>query len=256
MKLFEIIKDAKGILIKNWKKALFITIIYLGITFCISSIIGNFEEGTIIRNILSVLQFVIIIPLNFGLEWTFLNLKRNKSVKILDFLKTGIYKFFRAWKITISTLLKMIIPMLAIIIGTLLYNIIASYSIMQAEEGNTTIAQWGLIVALGIYIIPIIYAMFVLLKYSLISFIAHDKPEANAFEIVNESQKLMKKNRWKIIFVQLPYFLWLILDSFIISIETSYIEIIVYIIGYIILFPYTQVALTCFYEKLVKLEEA
>ncbi len=252
MKVSEIMKEAKGTLIDKWKKVISITVIYMAITFCISFIIGIFDEGSIIENILVVVELLITIPLSFGIEWAFLRLKRNETVKTIDFLKTSISKFFRAWKITVRILLKMIFSMSVIIIGAVLYTIIVNYSIMQAQEGNTMVAQLGLGVALGIYFAPIILAMFKLLKYSLTSFIAYDKPNARTSEVVNESEKLMKKNRWKIILLQLPHIVWVALGSFLFAVETSYIEMIVYIIGYMILFPYTQIAMVCFYERLAQ----
>jgi len=251
MKISEIRKEAMGALKGKWKKALAITVTYLVATFCISFIIGLFEENFIIETILAVVEFVITIPLSFGIAWTFLKLKRNEDIKILDPFKIGFGNFFRAWKITGRILLKMILPMLFFfVIGTLLYDIIISYSIMQAQAGETVVARWGILAALAIYCIAIICVMFMLLKYSLTSFIACDKPDMSVSEVVNKSKKMMKKNRWKMIFIQLPYILWIILGSFLFMGETSYIGIIIYIMGYMLLFPYIQVAMVCFYEKL------
>lgn len=250
MKVSEIRKEAIGTLTGKWKKVLAITLIYLVVTIGISFIVGIFEEGTIMANMLAILEIVITIPLSFGLAWTFLKLKRNENVKTFEFVKTGFSKFFRAWKITGRILLKMILPLIVLIISILLYTIIVNYSIMQAQEGETVSARWGLIAALVIYYAAIIYTMFVLLKYSLTSFIAYDKTEASASEIVNQSEKMTKKNRWKIILIQLPYILWEIVGSFLFLGEISYVGIVVYMIGNMLLFPYTQVAMVCFYEKL------
>lgn len=238
MKLSEIRREAREALMGKWKKGVAIVVVYLVIALGISFIMSSFDDEAAMGAILAVVEFIISIPLSFGLAWSFLKLKRNEEVKAFDFLKIGVNNFSRAWTITGRTLLKMILPILVLVIGVIVYAGMVVYSAMQLTVGATDAATTGMVVGIAIYIISIVYMISVLLLYSLTSFIAYDKPNMTALEVVNESRRLMKGNRWRIILLELSFIGWALLCLLTLG------------IGYLWLLPYMQVAMVCFYEKL------
>ena len=240
MKLSEIRREAREALTGKWSKGVCILLAYLLITFAIGFVIGFFSGNSFLSLLLTIAQLVISVPLSFGLTLAFLKIKRNEEIKAFGFIDLAVDNFSIAWKIIGRTLLKMIIPIIVLIIAILIYAGMIVFSTMQAFAGDAGAAGIGLIIAIVIYIAAIIYVTAVALLYSLTIYIAHDNKEKSALEIVEESARLMKGNRWKIILLELSFIGWAILASFTFG------------IGYLWLLPYMQVAMVCFYDRLAQ----
>lgn len=240
MKLSEVRREAREALTGKWGKGVCIVLAYLVISFVLGFVMGLFDEESLIGLLLSIAQLIITVPLSFGFALAFLKLKRNEDIKAFEFVNIAVDNFSRAWKITGRTLLKMILPLIVLVVAIVVYAGIVVYSTMQLAVGEAGAAGVGLIAGVVIYIVAIIYVVSVSLLYSLTTYIAYDNKEKTALEVVNESARLMKGNRWKIILLELSFIGWAILTVFTLG------------IGYLWLLPYMQVAMVCFYERLAQ----
>ena len=239
MKLFEIRKEAREALRGKWGKGVSIVLAYLVIAFIIGFITGIFEENSIISFVLAIVELIVSVPLSFGLAFAFLKLKRNEDVGAFEFIEMGISNFSKSWRIAGRTILKLVLPIIAIIGALLAYIGLVVYSAMQLTLGGVESVGSIMIIGVVIYILAIVYYVSVSLLYSLTSFIAYDNKEMTASEIVNESAKLMKGNRCKFVLLELSFLGWAILTVFTLG------------IGYLWLLPYMYVAKVCFYEYLL-----
>ena len=239
MKAYEIRKEAREALQGKWGKGVGIILAYLVISFVFGIFSGFFEENSVMVVLLSIVEIIITIPLSFGLEWTFLKLKRNEDISAFGFLDMGIDNFARSWKIAGRTLLKLILPLIVLIGSVIVYLVMWTYSIMQIAVGGTSGLE-TMTIGTIIYIIAVIYFLIVSLLYSLTSFIAYDNKEMTAKEVVNESARLMRGNRGKIIWLELSFLGWALL------------AVMAFGIGYLWLLPYMNVAVVCFYDKLLQ----
>lgn len=240
MKLSEVRKEAREALTGKWGKGVCILLAYLLVAFAIGFVISLFGENSFLGALLSIAQLIISVPLSFGMTLAFLKLKRNEEIKAFGFVDIAIDNFSRAWKIVGRILLKMIVPIIVSVVAIFVYAVIQVYSTMQLAAGATGVGGIGLIIAVVIYIAVIVYLLSVSLLYSLTTYIAYDNKENTALEVVNESARLMKGNRWKIILLELSFIGWAILTVFTLG------------IGYLWLLPYMQVAMVCFYDRLVQ----
>lgn len=240
MKLSEIRREAREALTGQWGKGVRIVLAYSLVLFAMGFIVGLFDPESIVGLILSVVQLVISVPLGFGIVFAFLKLKRNEDIKAFGFIKLAVDNYSRAWRITGRTLLKMILPIIVLVVAIFIYAGTVVYSTMQLTAGEAGVAGVGLLAGAVIYIVAIIYVTAVSLLYSLTAYVAYDNKEKTTLEIVNESARLMKGNRWKIILLELSFIGWAILT------------VLTFGIGYLWLVPYMQVTMVCFYERLAQ----
>lgn len=240
MSISKIRENAREALTGKWGKGALITLAYLAIIFVIGFIQGLFEENSVMSNLLGIAMAIIEVPISLGLIYAFMKLKRGEEVKPFDFLEMGFSNFGRAWKITLRTLLKLILPIIVIVVGMLMITGSAVYFTAEAIMGGLGESSLVLMfVGLIIYIAALIWCMVRSLLYSLTLYVAYDNPNMTSLEVVNESAKMMNGNRWKIFLLELSFIGWAILCIFTLG------------IGYLWLLPYMQVALVCFYEHLL-----
>lgn len=240
MSISKIRESAREALTGKWSKGALITLAYLAIFFVLGLIQGAFEENSVMSNLLGIAMTIIEVPIALGLIYAFIKLKRGEEVKAFDFLSMGFSNFGRAWKITLRTLLKLILPIIGIVVGILIITGAAVYLTTETIMGGTGEAPLVLMpVGLIIYIAALIWCMVRSLLYSLTFYVAYDNPNMTSLEVVNESARMMNGNRWKIFLLELSFIGWAILCIFTLG------------IGYLWLVPYMQVALVCFYEHLL-----
>lgn len=240
MSISKIRENAREALTGKWGKGALITLAYFAIAFIIGLIQGLFEENSVMSSLLGIVSVIIEVPMSLGLVYAFMKLKRGEEVKAFDFLDMGFSNFGRSWKIALRTLLKLILPIIGIVVGILLMSgslvsFTAEAIIGSSGKGSLVL----LVVGIVVYIASLIWMAVASLLYSLTSNIAYDNPDMTALEVVNESARMMKGNRWKIFLLELSFIGWAILCVFTLG------------IGYLWLVPYMQVALVCFYEHLL-----
>ena len=146
-----------------------------------------------------------------------------------------------------NTLLKLIIPLVVLIISIFILFFGAGASLFSAVASTSEYASNGLIVAtagfgaltcIGLfgYIASLIWLTVKGYYYSLSYYVLYDNPNMTSKEAVEESERLMKNNRWNYFWLSLTFIGWIILSAF-----TLYI-------GMLWLIPYIMVAQIAFYE--------
>ena len=102
--------SAREALKGKWGKAALLTLCYGLIMFVVSFVLN------LIPVIGQLAQFVISLPLSFGLLVSFVKLKRDEDVNYTDFLNIGFSNFGKVWGVFGNMILKMIIPVALVIV--------------------------------------------------------------------------------------------------------------------------------------------
>lgn len=229
-------KLAREALTGKWGKAALLTLVYALLTWVISFVLS------FIPVIGSIAQVVIEIPIAFGLIATFMKLKRGEEVSYTGFLTDGFNNFASSWKVTLWTIVKMLIPVAIFIVAIVILVIGSGVTIAGAAASSSSAAgAGGAVTVIGI-IAMIVASIWLTIKsysYQLVYYILFDTPTKNAKEIVEESEKLMNGNRWRLFCLELSFIGWMILASFTLG------------IGMLWLMPYMVIAQIVFYEVLV-----
>ena len=231
----EIRANARRALQGKWGKGALIVLTYLLIMLAISWVLSLFSF------IGQIIDFIIAVPISYGIITSFIKLKRGEEVTYTGFLSEGFSKFGRAWGVYGNTILKMIVPVILIIAFFMLNTYSFSTSIILSSSSSSS--GLTLFATIGI-VISIIYASVKSLLYSLTYYILYDNPNMTGKEIVEESERLMRGNRWNYVWLTLTFIGWTILSAF-----TFYI-------GFFWLIPYISVSTVCFYETLAGKESS
>ena len=225
-------KNAREALKGKWSIASIIMFITMLIGIIVNVVVYKFQEQEVLVNIITGIYVFISIPLNVGVIYTFLKLKRNEEVKLFDFLKLTGENFAKSWAIAWMVILKMILPIICVIVAITLYAIMMFTSFK---------AGFGLLL-LGVFVvlIAIFYAVVRGLLYILAYYVAYDHPDMRISEAVSESARLMNGHRGDYFVLILSFLGWGILAVLSLG------------IGFIWLTPYIQTALICFYDEIVE----
>lgn len=234
MEISKIKEEARKALTNKWGKGALIVLAYLAILFIIELIGGMFEEKSTINYLISIAKTIMVVPLSFGVTYSFIRLKRGEEVKAFDFINSGFSNFRRAWKISLRITLKMIVVITIMVVIFIVTGDIANdYFISD----RMTRMSFGLLMIIILFVTMWFVLIIRALLYSLTTYIAFDNPNMTALEVVNESERLMKGNRLKLFLLILSFIGWEILCAFTLG------------IGFLWLIPYVQVAGLCFYEN-------
>lgn len=233
--------NARESLTGKWGKAALLTLTYSIIVFVINFVCR------LIPIVGGIILFVISTPISYGLLVSFMKLKRGEEVGYVDFLSDGFSSFGKVWAVIGNTVLKMILPVCLVIISIVLImigaggTIFGTTTLVNSTSSSTGIvAGFGFLTVIGIiaYIASLIYAIIKGYLYSLSFYILNDNSDMTGKEIVNESEKLMKGNRWRYFWLGLTFIGWAFLAAFTFG------------IGMLWLMPYMMIAMICFYEDL------
>lgn len=230
--------NAREALKGKWGKAALLTLLYAIITFVISFVLK------FIPVVGYIVDFVIALPMSYGLLVSFMKLKRGEEVSYTDFLTIGFSSFGKVWAVFGNMVLKMIIPIVLIIVFMIVMILGAGGSMVGFLSNSSTAqvasAGFGGLAIVGLigYIVSFVYAIVKGYLYSLSYYILYDNVDKTGKEIVEESASLMKGNRWSFFWLGLTFIGWAILSVF-----TLYI-------GLLWLVPYIMVSFVFFYESL------
>lgn len=232
----EIRANARKNLNGKWGKAALLSLTYAVIVWVINFV------GNLIPVIGPIAVFVVSMPISYGILISFMKLKRGEEVGYVDFLRDGFSSFVKVWTVFGNMLLKMILPVCLLVIFIILLVVSLGGSLASAviADSSSGIAGFGFLAFISVvgYIASLIYVVVKGYLYSLSFYILHDNPNMTGKEIVEESEKLMKGNRWKFFWLGLTFIGWGILACFTFG------------IGMLWLMPYITVAMICFYEEL------
>jgi len=243
MKLYEIRKEARESLKGKWGKSVLMILAFTFVLVIIGIISGFMtatfgeNEDSLIASLITLATTIILLPIAVGMEFVFIKLKRNEEVDILEFIKVGISNFARIWGISFRIFLKTLLPL--IIMAVMIVVSVALF-IMSFVSGEPTGFFTSMIIPIILYIPLTIWYYSRILLYSLAFYIAYDNPNMTGKEAVNESAKIMKGNRIKLVLLDLSFIGWILLAS------------LTFGIGYFFLLPYMQMASVSFYESFLE----
>ncbi len=234
-------KLAREALAGKWGKAALLTLVYFILRWVITFVLN------LIPVIGSIAQTVIEIPIAFGLISVFMKLKRGEEVNYTDFLTDGFNNFANSWKVTLWMLVKMLVPFIIFIVAIIVLGLgvgfaAAGAAASSASSSSAAATGAGSVITIIASLAIIAASIWLTIKsysYQLIYFILFDDPNKDAKAIVEESEKLMNGNRWKLFCLELSFIGWVILSVFSLG------------IGMLWLMPYMAVAQVIFYEVLI-----
>lgn len=232
----------------KWGKAALITLAYAFIFFLLGFIQGLLGEDTFIGQLFNIAQFIINVPLAFGIAISFFKLYNDSEVSAFDFLSSGFSNFKKSWAISLRIALKLIVPIIVLVVGlsliiaaaitgsaALISTLGASYTFSYAAS---TLTGSSLVLFIVGFIAMIVADIWIFVKsyyYKLAYIAAIDDENLTAKESVEFSKKIMTGKRGKLFCLELSFIGWAILAVFTFG------------IGMLWLLPYIQFATIAFY---------
>ena len=225
----------------KWGKAVFNTLVYFSLWFVLGIVSNFFNDNWII----TVISWIIEIPMTFGLSYTFFNLYHDfKDSKSLDFWNLGFNNFGRSWYIAFTVIRKMIVPIIIVIVGNVL-SVTAFFQLATSSFHRyyyfSSVAQSAallLIFSALVLLVGYIWLAFKSYYYQLSFYVAFDNPDMLPKDCVARSEELMTNNRAKLFGLQLSFIGWALLG------------VVTLFIGYLWLTPYISFATIVFYDYL------
>lgn len=219
--------EARNSLTGKWGKAALLTLVFGVISYLISFLL-NF-----LPVVGAIINLVITPVLAFGFLVSIIKLKRNEEVGYIDFFKNGFNQFGKVWGVIGQTILKMILPVIALIISIVLIAIGGAGAIVSGE-GMGFLAILGMI----LYIVSLVWVIIKGFSYVLAQYILYDNPDMDSKSIVEKSEELMQGHKWAWFWLPITFIGWFFLGA------------LSFGIGFLWIMPYLQVALVVFYEDL------
>lgn len=238
--------EARRKLTGKWGKAACIILAYLLIFFVLGFIEGFIEGlwGLSKNNLLiSIINFIVEIPLTFGIIFALFKVYNSEEVKSFDFISLGFGNFKKSILVSLNMLLKMIVPFILMVVAIVLAIAASTSTLISVSTHSSSgiLASSGtLLVSIILYIVSFIWLIVKSYSYKLSYIIAIDEPDLTAKEAVNKSATLMKGNRGKLFLLELSFIGWAILAIFTLG------------IGILWLMPYIQFATFAFYYFVAK----
>ena len=233
--------EARKALAGKWGKGALIALCYSIVEGAISAIqnIGQNAGNNTLQLILSILAFIISVPLSYGLLISFIKLKRDEEVNTFDFLTEGFSNFSRAWLVALNVFVKMLLP-----VGIIVLSIILMVTFI-ALRGATDNSIFTTLFLLSIILCIIGYLWTIVRSFSLFlaNYIAYDEPNLSAYECCKKSIEKMKGNRGNYFVLSLSFIGW------------AFLAVLTLGIGFFWLIPYINVSYVCFYEEVMGKKE-
>ena len=233
-------KDARDKLFGKLGKGVLISLSY----FVLFYIIGLLEEHTVgfANTVVSILAFLIEVPLGFGLAVCSVKLFNGEDVKVFDFVSFGFDNFGKSWGITLRTALKLLLPIILLVVSVVLIVAGSTFSVGSALLANTANENHIFMILIGVilYFISLIWLIMKSYYYELAYMIAAENPEMSSKDVVEKSKELMQNNRLKLFCLEFSFIGWAILAVLSLG------------IGMLWLAPYIQFAKVSFYKNLIK----
>ena len=250
MKISELKKEAKVKLVGKWPLAIGINLTYLILTVALSYVSTKIDG--IVGAILALIFAIVSIPLSFGITASMLNLYRNETVGITDFITIGFKNFKKAIFLSLSIFFRLIIPVIILAVAIALSIISVFASDTASISGIASIGCLLLAVASMIWII------YKVLSYALSTYILIDNNDMKSGEVIAKSCELMKENKLKFVGLVFSFFGWFLLCGFLAGtaeiINVTFGTIVMYGLS-LLLTPYISFSEINFYEDLAGISE-
>lgn len=226
--------NARESLSGKWGTVAILTLVFSLVTFVIAFILA------LIPIIGNIIWIAIEMPISYGFLVSLIKIKRNEEVGYTDFLSLGFSSFSKVWGVVGNIILKMIVPICLLIVFIIITQFALAGTIFTVFASSSLSAGLFVISILSLagYIASSIYVAIKGLLYSMSFYIRYDNPNMTGKEVVQESENLMRGNRWKYVWLNLTFLGWAILSNFTFG------------IGLLWLIPYMMVSGIIFYEIL------
>lgn len=242
MKISDLKKEAKVKLADKWPLAIEINLIHLVITLALTYVANQLQGA--IGAIIALALGIITIPLSYGLTASMLKISRNETVGITDFITIGFKNFKKAFFLSLSIFIRILIPVI-------LMAIAVTMSIMSAfAESASGILS---IVSLALAVASMVWIIYKVLSYALSTYILVDSEDMKSKEVIAKSCELMKGYRLKFVGLVFSFFGWFLLSGILAGITQSFNELLGTIVTYglsLLLTPYITFTEINFYEEL------
>ena len=261
MTIQEIKKSAKINLQGNYLKCALVTLIYFIIvavlTFLLNLIETNLENHTVILVIIQAIFGIVSSILSYGVIANVISLIKGETNSITKFIDISILNAPKYILTLLNVLLRILIPLIIIL---LCFFYLFGTIVAAISETNFLCFYSNLLpLAIILFIASAIVLFYFILKYTLVPFVYKSNSELSPKEIVERSNKLMKKQKLNYILLILSFVGWLLLTSIILLILGYFVES-VYLTPIIILFytlirPYIIASELNFFEILNEIKE-
>ncbi|MEW8955307.1 DUF975 family protein [Clostridium sp.] len=246
MNIYNIKKSARESLKGNWGQAVLCCLIFFFISTGLPYI-GKFKSGAF-SFLLTIAFYVLLGPLNAGLNYFFLKLSRKEAVYLEDLfypfknflryflshLLTSIFSFL--WSIPAA-----IVTFLAI--GAFLASSFNPYDSFYSFESANYINENFISNLILLFIILIVIGVCLqifLNRYALSHFILLDNPLLGSYDAIEESVTMMKGYKLKLFLLNLSFIGWGLLCILTLG------------IGLLWLLPYIYASIASFYDEIKK----
>jgi uncharacterized membrane protein len=247
MRIRELKNEAQAKLSGKWTLAVEINFLHLIITLVLSYV-ANTVQGAV-ASIIALILGIITIPLSYGLSASMLKLSRDEVVGVTDFITIGFKNFKRAFFLSLSIFVRVLVPIILMIFAGVL-TIVGAF----AESASGIISLVALLLVVG----SIIWMMYKILSYALCTYLLIDDENAKSKDVIKRSTELMKGNKARFVGLVLSFFGWLLLAGFVSGFAQAFNEILGTIATYglsLLLTPYITFAEIAFYEDLASVKE-
>lgn len=201
MKIKEIKEQARISLKGNLFKAILITIFYTIISILIQMLIKNITNIFSTLNANEVLTIITIFiniaffPFSYGVIASLIDISKGEKVSFTNFINISILNYTKIVKLFLSILIRLLIHVAFLVITLIL----ATYNF-----NNPAINLFALILFIASCINLFIQA----LSYALALFVYYDNSTTSCKEILNNSKKIIKRNKFKYLLLLFSYILW------------------------------------------------
>ena len=233
--------SAREKLAGKWKKAAIATLAYVFVTGLITNINHFFEEGSALYQLFSIIGTIVEVPLSFGFLSTMFKLHDDEEISYTGFFNDGFSNFKKSWGVTLTILLKLLIPLILFIVSLVLIGGALSFTAASALVSTSKPSGGGTIISLigcVLGLVSFIFLIFKSISYTLSFSVLYDNPEMASKDIVETSAELMKGNIGSYLILVLSFIGWILLVPFTLGIGSFW------------LIPYINIAMINFYRSL------
>ena len=224
----------------KWGKAAVTTLVFFLMSVVIESV------SKFIPKVGSLALFVVKPVLTYGWLVEMIKLKNGEEYSYVDFFKFGFEKFGMVWKVALRVVLKLIVPIILIVIGSILMSgsiiiAVVAPAMVKAPDSMQTIIMFLNFIGLVLMIAGAVISIPILYKYRLVNLEIYNNPDAeHSKDLVEKAGRLMVGHRFKFCLLELSFIGWALLGC------------LGFYIPFLWLSPFMEIAKLVFYDKLVE----
>lgn len=180
----------------------------------IPTFILNATGISVSAQLVAVIVSLIVLIFERGFMYTvtqmYIEKKNGESFGISDFISNSFKNIKRSWAVSFSILPKMLIPILFYIVAGIL-GIVSMSSLEMLEKSGLILGMFNVV----LYFVGMILMIRISYQYRYADIEAINSPDLTAKEVVKKTGTVMDGNRMRAFKLDLSFFLWVIVVSFI-----------------------------------------